>query len=512
MAPRRSALATSGDTTSTTTPSTSRAAPSRWTQVGTSSTAPAFTTTIDTTTLADGAYDVRAIAVDQFGNAASIVQSNVRVDNTAPSVVSSTPADGAVTASASSFALTASEDLASITQLKLDGAAAGFVPSLTGPSAAFVTGALADGNHSLTGWLHDAAGNLAVPPQPDDRERRPTEPPDTTRTSARASRRPLVGRRLDDGDDPGRTSAGGAAAGAGLPRPPHRSEPRRRRRSRATTIQLGSSIVDVRHDLGSRRHRRAPVRRARPDRPQRLDERHWARRSPLSPVAPGGHPAARDPGTLPGRLAGRLLVHRQCRAHPDAAPLALRDPDRPRQRRERGAARLRGRDRGRRPDLALGARYPGRLRTSCSTPTGCPIAQFGGEQFETKLGQITADDPRRFTLTEVNSLGIESAHTPVLRALPPLAGLSQAAARQALAARGFTAAASCSSAPGIPAGTVVGPTGVTCREEGSPSTSRSRRRPPAARSPCGSRSRRAFTARAARSPLACRSPIARVST
>ena len=98
---------------------------------------------------------------------------------------------------------------------------------------------------------------------------------------------------------------------------------------------------------------------------------------------------------------------------------------------------------------------------------GIAIAQFGGEQFETKLGQITADDPRRFTLTELNSLGIESAHTPVLRAVPPLAGLSQAAAAQALAGRGFTVGRVVQvAAPGIPAGTVVGPTGVHVQEEG----------------------------------------------
>ena len=120
-------ITTSGDTTSATYAFDLAGGPVTWTQVGTSSTAPAFATTIDTTALADGVYDVRATVVDQFGNAATIVQSNVRVDNTAPSVVSSTPADGAVTASAASLTLTASEDIASITQLKLDGVAASFV-------------------------------------------------------------------------------------------------------------------------------------------------------------------------------------------------------------------------------------------------------------------------------------------------------------------------------------------------------------------------------------------------
>jgi hypothetical protein len=99
---------------------------------------------------------------------------------------------------------------------------------------------------------------------------------------------------------------------------------------------------------------------------------------------------------------------------------------------------------------------------------GRAIAQFGGEEFEAKLGQITPTDTRRFTLTEINPLGVESAPTPVLRTLPPLAGLSRAAATQALAGRGFTAGRVVQvSAPGIPAGTVVGPTGVHVQEEGS---------------------------------------------
>ena len=108
------------------------------------------------------------------------------------------------------------------------------------------------------------------------------------------------------------------------------------------------------------------------------------------------------------------------------------------------------------------------VRTFVLYADGKPVAHFGGEQFEAKLGQISATDTRRFTLTEVNPLGVESAPTPVLRAVPPLSGLSQAAAAQALAARGFTAGRVVQvSAPGIPAGTVVGPTGVRMLEEGS---------------------------------------------
>src|SRR4029079_4503772 len=50
---------------------------------------------------------------------------------------------------------------------------------------------------------------------------------------------------------------------------------------------------------------------------------------------------------------------------------------------------------------------------------------------------------------------------------PRLAGLTQAAATQAVAGRGFTVGRVVQvAAPGIPAGTVVGPTGVHVQEEG----------------------------------------------
>jgi hypothetical protein len=99
---------------------------------------------------------------------------------------------------------------------------------------------------------------------------------------------------------------------------------------------------------------------------------------------------------------------------------------------------------------------------------GLEIGIFGGSQFETKLGEIGADDSRRFTLTEISSTGVESAPTPALRVLPPLAGASQTDAAQALTARGFTVGTlTAVAAPGQPAGTVVGPTGVQLQLEGS---------------------------------------------
>jgi hypothetical protein len=62
-----------------------------WTDICTDATAP-FGCTLDSTTLADGRYDLRAIAVDKAGNSAtSAVVANVLVDNTAPDVTLADP-------------------------------------------------------------------------------------------------------------------------------------------------------------------------------------------------------------------------------------------------------------------------------------------------------------------------------------------------------------------------------------------------------------------------------------
>jgi hypothetical protein len=151
-------VTTSGDTASVTygvVPSGG----SGWTQVASSSSLPTFAASFDTTAVADGTYDVRATAVDRFGNAATVTVPNVRIDNTRPALVASTPADGSVVASAGSVDATASEDLAAVTSLRLDGSPAAGVATVSGANVSFPTGRLADGNHALTGELVDLAGN-----------------------------------------------------------------------------------------------------------------------------------------------------------------------------------------------------------------------------------------------------------------------------------------------------------------------------------------------------------------
>jgi hypothetical protein len=119
-----------------------------WTTIGTS---------WNTTGLADGTYDLRARATDSAGNTANSALRTVVVDNTAPALVSSDPADGELVASAGSLSVTANETLAGIANAELDGAAAP-APAVAGATATY-TVAFTDGPHTLTGDLVDAAGN-----------------------------------------------------------------------------------------------------------------------------------------------------------------------------------------------------------------------------------------------------------------------------------------------------------------------------------------------------------------
>ena len=127
-----------------------------WTQIAEDTTAP-FGAPFDTAALADGLYDLRAIGFDGLGNPSTpSIREDVRLDNTAPQLVSAAPADGSVSTSANQIVLTASEPVTAPGAL-LDGAAAP-APSISGNQLTFATGALADGLHVLSGELEDASG------------------------------------------------------------------------------------------------------------------------------------------------------------------------------------------------------------------------------------------------------------------------------------------------------------------------------------------------------------------
>jgi hypothetical protein len=111
----------------------------------------------NTTGVADGSYDLRARATDNAGTPANSPVRTVTVDNSAPSLTSSVPADGELVVAAGSLAIVADENLAGIANATLDGSAAP-APVLLGGTATY-TAAFADGPHTFAGELEDAAGN-----------------------------------------------------------------------------------------------------------------------------------------------------------------------------------------------------------------------------------------------------------------------------------------------------------------------------------------------------------------
>jgi hypothetical protein len=126
-----------------------------WTSLGTDTTAP-WSVSYDTTKLPDGVYDLRATVTDNLGNSSSDVVSGVRVDNTAPQVVSSSPADGSSVGSARAISLVASEPATPV-GVTLDGGGT-VAPVISGTHIDYNTGALTAGPHTLAGELQDPSG------------------------------------------------------------------------------------------------------------------------------------------------------------------------------------------------------------------------------------------------------------------------------------------------------------------------------------------------------------------
>jgi hypothetical protein len=126
-----------------------------WTTLGTDTSAP-WSIAYDTAKLADGVHDLRATVTDNLGNSSQDVVTGVRVDNTAPRVVSSSPADGSSVGSASAISLVTSEPATPV-GVTLDGGAT-VAPVISGTQIDYNTGALAAGPHTLAGELQDPSG------------------------------------------------------------------------------------------------------------------------------------------------------------------------------------------------------------------------------------------------------------------------------------------------------------------------------------------------------------------
>src|SRR5581483_11810236 len=119
----------------------------------------------NTTLLTDGLYDVRAVATDVAGNTASSTVTNVRVDNTAPTVALTDP--GANLRASVSLAATAADTggsgVASVAFQRSPAGAGTWTTIGTATASPYAvswnTTALTDGPYDLRVVTTDAAGN-----------------------------------------------------------------------------------------------------------------------------------------------------------------------------------------------------------------------------------------------------------------------------------------------------------------------------------------------------------------
>jgi len=425
-----------------------------WTTVGSDTTPPTpYSVSFDTTTVGDGLYDVRAVATDAVGNVStpSVVASR-RIDNTPPSFVSASPADGSTLSSASSIDVTASEDLSAVTAPTLDGIPVA-APSISGATASFATGPLAGGPHTLAGTLVDLAGKTAaftthltiVSGSP------PADWP-YVEMNAFAGVSATLG-----STDGGATATIDAPSGSGDhlviridPSPPAIV---------GGGFATGSLVYDVSAYWslsGAQLHAFAtPIEivlsnpTADPSLvPATFENGAWR---PLPLVSPGVLPDGWSDGWFPGAGGIHVLTRHLTQftlLHDRFPPPPPRDVN--------GVVAADGLTLRWAPGIdPTGPIYQVQLYVD-----GTWLQTFDVTQFETKLGPIAAGDPRTFVFTDDDYAGNVSAPTIGLRALPQLAGLSVASATQALDASGFLAGTVTRVQSDAPAGTVVGPADV----------------------------------------------------
>src|SRR5262249_3092605 len=138
-----------------------------WTTIASDSSLP-WSTSLDTTTLADGLYDFRAVATDATGHTGtSPLRANVRIDNAAPSGSISAPATGATvgrhTVTLSSSASDGGSGVASVSyELRPTGGGSfsQIASSSSAPfSATWDATTVSTGSYDLRAVITDGAGN-----------------------------------------------------------------------------------------------------------------------------------------------------------------------------------------------------------------------------------------------------------------------------------------------------------------------------------------------------------------
>jgi hypothetical protein len=140
---------------------------STWTAACTDTTS-AFSCAFDTTAVADGLYDLRALATDVAGNTTvSAIVASRRIDNTGPTVALNDPgADVSATITLSAAASDAGSGVASVTIQRAPTGTATWTTvctDVTSPySCSLDTTALADGGYDFRAIATDVAGNTTT--------------------------------------------------------------------------------------------------------------------------------------------------------------------------------------------------------------------------------------------------------------------------------------------------------------------------------------------------------------
>jgi uncharacterized repeat protein (TIGR02059 family) len=441
----------------------SAAGANSWTDIGTDGSEP-WAAALDTTQHPDGPYDLRATVYDTVGNFQTSVRSNVLIDNQSPTLASSTPAEGSVVGAADSIVLVASESLAGVDGARLDGVPPA-APVMNGTRATFNTGALGAGAHTLTGTLRDPAGHTApfavhFTIQPAGGALNDPPAVETNTTDAGAT---TLG--ASDGTVVVTMPAGAWPTGAAegdwviLKIDPVPGQPS----GLASGLDPATKGVDVtaRWALsGGQIHQFSQaIELVFPGAPAKAlpvtDEGGWHVIQPL----PGRTlPDSQPDGFFRDAAGIHVLTHHLTQF---ALVNDVQAPAAP-----TGLSGTFGED-GLTIHWQAGKDNSGLVGPATVYAGGQAIVTVAAGTNEAKVGKVDASDTRAFTIVQTDFVGGAGAPSRALRVLPDLTGLTPAAARSVLQARGFTVGnVTTGDAPGVQPGTIAQPRGLSAEVEG----------------------------------------------
>ncbi len=131
--------------------------------LGTEVTTEPYAISWDTTTASSGPHTLSARARDAAGNLTTSITVSVTIDNTAPTVSMTAPADGATVSGMVTVSATASDNIGVIgVQLLLDGVALGTEDTTAPYAISWDSTTASSGSHTLSARARDAAGYLTT--------------------------------------------------------------------------------------------------------------------------------------------------------------------------------------------------------------------------------------------------------------------------------------------------------------------------------------------------------------